>query len=1015
MCSIYFRIIYSYVLGHEAMKKMSNSNILILGLNGLGVEIAKDIVLAGVKSVTLYDPTPTTIKDLGTQFFLNENDIGKSRALSTQPKLAELNSYVQVLVHPSDNLFEDVNSIESKISQYQVVVAIQIPIEKQILLNDITHKLGHSFISTETRGLFATSFNDFGESFTVTDTTGEEPISGIIANISSEKDETIITGLEEVRHGLEDGDYVTFKEIIGLEKLNDHKPLKVSVKSPYSFSIPIDSTILGNYKQGGLFIQVKQPKIVKFQSLRESLDSPEFFFTDFAKFDRPEQLHLAFKTLHKYVEINNGLIPKPYDDNDAKNFLNLAKEINSSSNSSIEINEKLLTNFAYQSSGDLAPIDATIGGLVAQEVLKAISGKFMPIKQYLYYDALEALPVEELLDSKNPDNFKPLGDRYDGQRAVFGKKFQEKLANSKVFVVGAGAIGCEMLKNWALLGLGTGKNGHIYVTDMDTIEKSNLNRQFLFRPWDVTKLKSVTAAEAVKRMNPDLNNRITCFQDRVGADTEEIFNDDFWNQLDFVTNALDNVEARKYVDRRCVFYRKPLLESGTLGTKGNTQVVIPFITESYSSSQDPPEKSIPICTLKNFPNAIEHTIQWARDLFAGLFTQPAQNTNLYISQSNFIELTLQQGGNQKDIIENIYKCLVQDKPLRFEDCIKWARFKFEELYSNTIKQLLYNFPKDSLTSSGVPFWSGPKRAPTPIQFDLNNQLHIDFILNAANLYAFNFGINGTNDQEFIKKVLSTIAVQQFEPKTGVKIATTDAEAKESDGSGDSEITKLIESLPTPQELAGVKLYPAEFEKDDDTNHHIDFIAAASNLRATNYGITNADRHKTKFIAGKIIPAIATTTALVSGLVCVELYKIVGGHEKNIEIFKNGFVNLSLPFVTFSEPVVAKKFKYYDTEFSLWDRFEVNEDVTLQQLIDIFEKEHKLEISMLSCGSSMLYSAWSNKKKIEERLKTPLSKVYESIIKEKIPPHVKSLVLEICANDTEGEDVEVPYIKLQIRK
>ena len=65
----------------------------------------------------------------------------------------------------------------------------------------------------------------------------------------------------------------------------------------------------------------------------------------------------------------------------------------------------------------------------------------------------------------------------------------------------------------------------------------------------------------------------------------------------------------QYMDRRCVFFQKPLLESGTLGTKANTQVVIPFLSESYSSSQDPPEKSIPSCTVKNFPNAIEHTIQ----------------------------------------------------------------------------------------------------------------------------------------------------------------------------------------------------------------------------------------------------------------------------------------------------------------------------------------------------------------------------------------------------------------------
>ena len=64
--------------------------------------------------------------------------------------------------------------------------------------------------------------------------------------------------------------------------------------------------------------------------------------------------------------------------------------------------------------------------------------------------------------------------------------------------------------------------------------------------------------------------------------------------------------------RRCVFYCKPLLESGILGTKGNTQVVLPHKTESYSSTQDPPDKQIPICTLKNFPSEIHHTLQVCR-------------------------------------------------------------------------------------------------------------------------------------------------------------------------------------------------------------------------------------------------------------------------------------------------------------------------------------------------------------------------------------------------------------------
>jgi ubiquitin-activating enzyme E1 len=298
--------------------------------------------------------------------------------------------------------------------------------------------------------------------------------------------------------------------------------------------------------------------------------------------------------------------------------------------------------------------------------------------------------------------------------------------------VGAGAIGCEMLKNWAMMGLGTGANGSITITDMDTIEKSNLNRQFLFRPWDVSKLKSETAVHAVEKMNPLTKGKIRFFADRVGPETENVFGDEFWKQLSGVTNALDNVEARKYVDRRCVFYGKPLLESGTLGTKGNTQVVVPHLTESYSSSNDPPEKSIPICTLKNFPNAIEHTIQWARDLFEGMFTQPAENVNLYLSTNNYVDSLLKQGGNHKDTLESILNFLVTEKPLTFEECIVWARLKFEELYSSSIQQLLYNFPKDSLTSSGVPFWSPPKRAPDALVFDMENVLPF----NVASSYGF---------------------------------------------------------------------------------------------------------------------------------------------------------------------------------------------------------------------------------------------------------------------------------------
>lgn len=91
--------------------------------------------------------------------------------------------------------------------------------------------------------------------------------------------------------------------------------------------------------------------------------------------------------------------------------------------------------------------------------------------------------------------------------------------------------------------------------------------------------KSTAAAAAAQAINPAL--QVRALQNRVSPGTEDVFDDCFWANLDVVVNALDNVNARLYVDSRCVYFGKPLLESGTLGPKCNTQMVIPRMTENY--------------------------------------------------------------------------------------------------------------------------------------------------------------------------------------------------------------------------------------------------------------------------------------------------------------------------------------------------------------------------------------------------------------------------------------------------
>ena len=239
------------------------------------------------------------------------------------------------------------------------------------------------------------------------------------------------------------------------------------------------------------------------------MKSPEFFFTDFAKFDRPPILHAGFQALSAFRDQHNRL-PRPRNPEDAQAVVALAKKIDP------EADEKIISELAYEAVGDLSPLNAVIGGFVAQEVLKACSAKFHPMVQHMYFDSLESLPDQMPTEA----DCQPLGTRYDGQIGVFGKAFQDKIANHRQFLVGSGAIGCEMLKNWSMLGLASGPKGIIHVTDLDTIEKSNLNRQFLFRPKDLGKFKAEVAAEAVSDMNPDLKGKILPKQEPVGPATE---------------------------------------------------------------------------------------------------------------------------------------------------------------------------------------------------------------------------------------------------------------------------------------------------------------------------------------------------------------------------------------------------------------------------------------------------------------------------------------------------------------
>nr|GEY10105.1 ubiquitin-activating enzyme E1 1-like isoform X2 [Tanacetum cinerariifolium] len=120
------------------------------------------------------------------------------------------------------------------------------------------------------------------------------------------------------------------------------------------------------------------------------------------------------------------------------------------------------------------------------------------------------------------------------------------------------------------------------------------------------------------------------------------------------------------------------------------------------------------------------------------------------------------------------------------------------------------------------------------------------------------------------------------------------------------IDELIKKLESRRKIlsSGYVMKPIQFEKDDDTNYHMDFIAGLANIRAKIYSILDVDKLRAKFLVGRIILAISTSTAMAIGLVCLELYKVIDEGLK-VEDYLNTFANLTLSVFFMAEPVPLK--------------------------------------------------------------------------------------------------------------
>lgn len=1079
--------------GSKMLGKLKQMHVLIVGLTGLGVETAKNLILAGPHTVVVADDHPCQIQDMGSNFYIHPQHVQDklSRSEASIKSLGELNPNVHVSTHTGP-------LTQAYVQQFDVVCVTDqtIPLQTLIQYNQWCRARQDSikgtsavvFIYSVISGVTANVFADFGPDHACFDDNGVPAKQIVIDHISKAKN-GIVT-IDGDRHLLNDGDLLKFEEVRGMnkddqnvdphslhlpaahaaashEEVNPEKYVSVNdvitdinslveiktTKNPKKFAIG-DTTQLGDYVSGGIATQVK--KIIHFhhKTLENQISAPQFIsgYMDFTKFGRECQLHFARAAIFEFQARHNRL-PAVHSQTDAQQVVDIAKELlaqhktKSASDNSVlvvdEIEESVILNTALYAQTELSPLAALFGGVVAQEITKQ-TGKYTPITQWFHFDAFE------LLADKPPADGAPLQSRYDHQIAVFGKAVQDKIMSQKLFLVGCGALGCEYIKLFATTGLGL--HGNIHITDDDRIELSNLSRQFLFRRKHVGQAKSISAAGAAKEMNPDIGKALTAMENRVEPKTEDIFNDRFWENLDFVVNALDNQIARKYVDSKCVTHLKPLFESGTLGTQANSVICLPHKTPSYSEGAVAGEdQGIAKCTLRNFPSEITHCIEWAREKFDDLFVSAADSVNsLLEDRKEFFAKLKQDPLSEADSLRTVRSWLDLCTSPSFETCIQVMFREFTANYRDAINDLTHHFPADARNrdrETGAdlgPFWHGHKRFPTATEFDPNNEQHLDYIFHGSNILASVFGLKEqTRDQ--VKQLAAHLKAQPWVFSGAVvkldedKDKKKDEESKQAepslsdkDANDIADITSYLQSLDLTQYR---KLNPADFEKDDDKNHHVDWLTASTNLRAFNYHIKLGSRQKVRMVAGRIIPAIATTTASITGFIGLEIYKYI--LQTPLEKYRACTINLAtnifccenLPDPAFKksglDPATYMQIVAIPENHTIWDKVVIDKpDLTLQGLLAEFKSvHHNAEIDMLTSanGSGVVFyngiDQYDPKKKAvsDERLKMKVVDLYTSLMGPIFPADRTFLLFDATVEDESGNPGFVPTIKYVFRK
>lgn len=416
-----------------------------------------------------------------------------------------------------------------------------------------------------------------------------------------------------------------------------------------------------------------------------------------------------------------------------------------------------------------------------------------------------------------------MANRTKGLNKTLSSGLTQKIHESRVLLVGAGGIGCEVLKNLVCCGFGSpypgpipqngtepfplSRKSEIVVVDLDTIDLSNLNRQFLFRKQHIKQPKATVAKETASRFNPSVN-----IDARHGSIFDAEYDVEFFEGFDVVFNALDNLAARRHVNKMCLAADVPLIESGTTGFNGQVQAIKKGVTECYDCNPKPVQKSFPICTIRSTPSQPIHCIVWAKSyLFPELFGT---------SEEDSADMSVTEGDNAEEVAKLKEEAQALKKIKSMMGSEGFAQAVFDKVFYDDIERLR---SMEEMWQSRIP--------PESLRF---------------------VELGAGSDLIKVGQALSTQDQSTWTPQENLAV-----------------FCYSLDVLSSRMQ-AGENVI--EFDKDDKDT--LDLVASAANLRSLTFRIPLHSEWSIKQMAGNIIPAIATSNTLTASLCVLQAFKVM---------------------------------------------------------------------------------------------------------------------------------------------